>query len=114
MRNIAVFSQLNPPQLCEVHMRKVLLIATVSLSTLFAAPTHAVPITPVGSQAISGSDLIEVMAGTGMVVVMVGGEVTAIAIGAGAVVGRSGGEVTTVRPVIGRRAGANPIPTGKA
>jgi hypothetical protein len=49
-----------------------------------------------------------------MVVVMVGGEVTAIAIGAGAVVGRSGGEVTTARPVIGRRAGANPIPTGRA
>ena len=46
-----------------------------------------------------------------MVVVMVGGEVTAIAIGAGAVVGRSGGEVTTARPVIGRRAGANPIQT---
>ena len=46
-------------------MRKVLLIATVSLSTLFAAPTHAVPIAPVGSQAISGSDLIEVKGGHG-------------------------------------------------
>ena len=69
-------------------MRKVLLIATVSLSTLFAAPTHAVPIAPVGSQVISGSDLIEVKGGHGHGLVMVGDEVTAIAIGAGAVVGR--------------------------
>ena len=102
------FFPVKPTQLCEVHMRKVLLIATVSLSTLFAAPTHAMPIAPVGSQVISGSDLIEVKGGHGLVV-MVGDEVMAIVTMAGAVVGRSGGEVTTVRPVTGRKAGANPI-----
>ena len=95
-------------------MRKVLLIATVSLSTIFAAPTHAVPIAPVGSQVISGSDLIEVKGGHGHGRGHGWGEVTAIVTMAGAVVGRWGGEVTIVRQVIGRRAGANPIPTGKA
>jgi hypothetical protein len=42
----------------------------------------------------------------------VGDEVMAITM-AGAVVGRWGGEVTIVRQVIGKRAGANPIRTGR-
>ena len=92
-------------------MRKVMLIATVSLSTVLAVPTHAMPIAPVGSQVISGSDLIEVKGGHGHGVVMVGDEVTAIVTMAGAVVGRWGGEATTVRRVTGRKAGANPILT---
>jgi hypothetical protein len=46
-----------------------------------------------------------------MVVVMVGDEVMGIATMAGAVAARSAGEVTTVRPVTGRKAGANLILT---
>jgi hypothetical protein len=90
-------------------MRKVMLIATVSLSTVLTVPTHAMPIAPVSSQVISASDLIEVKGGHGR-----GhgwgrghGHVTM----AGAVVGRWDGEATTVRRVTGRKAGANPILT---
>jgi hypothetical protein len=46
-------------------MRKIILVATVSLSALFAVPSTAMPITPLGSGAISGSDLIEVKGGHG-------------------------------------------------
>jgi hypothetical protein len=46
-------------------MRKVMLIATVSLSTVLTVPTHAMPIAPVSSQVISASDLIEVKGGHG-------------------------------------------------
>ena len=48
-----------------------------------------------------------------MVVATVGDEVMAIVITDGAVVGRWGGEVTIVRRVIGKRAGADPIPARK-
>ena len=46
-------------------MRKVMLVATVSLSTVLTVSTHAMPIAPVSSQAISASDLIEVKGGHG-------------------------------------------------
>jgi hypothetical protein len=90
-------------------MRKVLFIATVSLSTVFAVPTFAMPIAPAGSLVLSGLDLIQVKGGRGH------GrghdEVMGIATMAGAVAARSAGEVTTVRRVNGRKAGANLILT---
>ena len=46
-------------------MRKVMLVATVSLSTILTVSTHAMPIAPVSSQVISASDLIEVKGGHG-------------------------------------------------
>ena len=46
-------------------MRKIILVATVSLSALFAVPSTAMPIAPLGSGAISGSDLIDVKGGHG-------------------------------------------------
>ena len=46
-------------------MRKVMLIATVSLLTVFTVPTHAMPIAPVSPQVIGASDLIEVKGGHG-------------------------------------------------
>ena len=46
-------------------MRKVMLVATVSLSTVLIVSTHAMPIAPVSSQVISASDLIEVKGGHG-------------------------------------------------